>query len=244
MKKDTVYLALSIVVIVVVLVGIVILMPHLDILSIYGWYKEHLTYATIILLMAIESSFIPFPSEVVIPPAAYFAMRNGDMNILLIVLVATIGAFVGAAINYVLALLVGRPIVYRFANSRLGHMCLIDAAKVENAEAYFDKHGSISTFLGRLIPAIRQLISIPAGLARMNFFKFSLFTMLGAGIWNSVLAYLGYWLSTKFPEEQLLLQLEHYNRYLTWGGYGLALLIVCYIVYQGFFKSHKKSEQK
>ena len=194
--------------------------------------------------MAIESSFIPFPSEVVIPPAAYFAMRNGDMNILLIVLVATIGAFIGAAINYVLALLVGRPIVYRFANSRLGHMCLIDAAKVENAEAYFDKHGSISTFLGRLIPAIRQLISIPAGLARMNFFKFSLFTVLGAGIWNSVLAYLGYWLSTKFPEEQLLLQLEHYNRYLTWGGYGLALLIVCYIVYQGFFKSHKKSEQK
>ena len=171
-------------------------------------------------------------------------MRNGDMNILLIVLVATIGAFIGAAINYVLALLVGRPIVYRFANSRLGHMCLIDAAKVENAEAYFDKHGSISTFLGRLIPAIRQLISIPAGLARMNFFKFLLFTVLGAGIWNSVLAYLGYWLSTKFPEEQLLLQLEHYNRYLTWGGYGLALLIVCYIVYQGFFKSHKKSEQK
>lgn len=244
MKKDTVYLALSIVVIVVVLVGIVMLMPHLDILSIYCWYKEHLTYATIILLMAIESSFIPFPSEVVVPPAAYFAMRNGDMNILLIVLVATIGAFIGAAINYVLALLVGRPIVYRFANSRLGHMCLIDAAKVENAEAYFDKHGSISTFLGRLIPAIRQLISIPAGLARMNFFKFSLFTVLGAGIWNSVLAYLGYWLSTKFPEEQLLLQLEHYNRYLTWGGYGLALLIVCYIVYQGFFKSHKKSEQK
>ena len=231
MKKDTVYLALSIVVIVVVLVGIVMLMPHLDILSIYGWYKEHLTYATIILLMAIESSFIPFPSEVVIPPAAYFAMRNGDMNILLIVLVATIGAFIGAAINYVLALLVGRPIVYRFANSRLGHMCLIDAAKVENAEAYFDKHGAVSTFVGRLIPAVRQLISIPAGLAGMNIGKFVVFTALGAGAWNAVLAALGAWLSTFVAPADLLAQIEHYNSYLSYGGYALLAVIVVFIAH-------------
>lgn len=244
MKKDTIYLALSVLAIFIVIGCIVALAPHLDIVTIYNWYKEHLTYTTIVMLMAIESSFIPFPSEVVIPPAAYFAMRNGDLNILLIVLFATVGAFIGAVVNYVLALWVGRPIVYSFANSRLGHMCLIDAEKVEKAEKYFDKHGAISTFLGRLIPAIRQLISIPAGLARMNFLKFTLFTVLGAGIWNSVLAYLGYWLSTKFPEEQLMLQLEHYNRYLTWAGYGLALLIVIYIVYQGFFKSHPKSQPK
>ncbi len=235
MKKDTIQLIIVIVLLLAVVAAVVIYMPH-DIVSIYNWYKEHLTYGTIILLMAIESSFIPFPSEIVIPPAAYFAARNGDMNLTMIVVLATVGALLGAIVNYVLSLIIGRPVVYAFANSRIGHMCLIDAEKVQKAEAYFDKHGAISTFLGRLIPAIRQLISIPAGLAKMNFGTFALFTTLGAGIWNMVLAALGYWLSQNFPEDELLVQLEHYNRYLSWAGYALAAFIVIFLLYQALKK--------
>ena len=138
-------------------------------------------------LMAIESSFIPFPSEIVVPPAAYHAAKTGDMNIVLLIIMATIGALIGSLVNYALAYWVGRPIVYRFANSRFGHMCLLDEQKVRTAEDFFDKHGAISTFIGRLIPAVRQLISIPAGLARMHIGKFILFTSLGAGLWNTVL---------------------------------------------------------
>ena len=124
------------------------------------WCLDHLNYWTITLLMTIESSFIPFPSEVVIPPAAYKAAVNDELNIYLVVVFATIGANIGALINYFLAKWLGRPIIYKFANSRFGHMCLIDEAKVRNAETYFDKHGALSTFIGRLIPAVRQLISI------------------------------------------------------------------------------------
>ena len=240
MKKDTLQLIVILLVLVAVAAAILKYMPH-DIMTIYNWYKEHLTYGTILLLMAIESSFIPFPSEIVIPPAAYFAARNGDMNIIMIVVIATLGALIGAVINYVLSLLIGRPVVYKFANSRIGHMCLIDAEKVQKAEAYFDRHGAISTFLGRLIPAIRQLISIPAGLSRMNFGTFALFTTLGAGLWNVVLAGLGYWLSLNFPEKELIQQLEHYNRYLSWAGYALAIFIVLFLAYQAFRKKPSSS---
>lgn len=184
--------------------------------------------------MTIESSFIPFPSEIVVPPAAYFAMQEGsNLNIYLVILCATIGALLGAAINYYLALWVGRPIVYKFANSRFGHMCLINADKVEQAERYFDKHGAVSTFLGRLIPAVRQLISIPAGLARMKFTTFALFTSLGAGIWNIVLALLGYMLSLSVPQEELLAQIEYYNHYLSIAGYVLLAFIIIFIAYKG-----------
>ncbi|MGM9802627.1 MAG: DedA family protein [Muribaculaceae bacterium] len=203
------------------------------------WYRDNLNYGTITLLMAIESSFIPFPSEIVIPPAAYFSAHNGDLNIFLIVAFATMGALVGAIINYVLALFIGRPLIHAFAESRFGHICMLSSQKVTRAEEYFDKHGAISTFLGRLIPAVRQLISIPAGLARMSLLPFVLFTALGAGIWNAVLAGLGYWLSLFVPEQELFLQIEHYNRYLTWGGYALAALIVLYIVYH-ILKTKKK----
>ena len=123
--------------------------------------------------------------SVVVPPAAYLAVQRGDMNIFMIVLVATAGALAGALINYVLSLLIGRPIVYAFANSRFGHACLINQEKVEKAERYFDQHGAVSTFVGRLIPAVRQLISIPAGIARMNIWVFCLYTTLGAMILHS-----------------------------------------------------------
>lgn len=157
------------------------------------WYEENMNYGTITALMAVESSFIPFPSEIVIPPAAYIASKPGsDLNIFLVVLFGTLGALIGAFINYYLALWLGRPIIYKFADSKLGHLCLLSKEKIETAENYFVQHGKTSTLVGRLIPAVRQLISIPAGLARMNVWHFALFTTIGAGLWNSVLALLGY----------------------------------------------------
>ena len=164
--------------------------------------------------MAIESSFIPFPSEVVIPPAAYMAAATGEMNVFLIVVCATTGALLGALVNYILALYLGRPIIYRFANSRLGHLCLIDEEKVKVAERYFDEHGAIGTIVGRLVPAVRQLISIPAGLAKMRLSRFLIYTAIGAGAWNCILAAIGYTLAFVVPYEELNATVEHYSAYL------------------------------
>ncbi len=207
-----------------------------DAAAFFDWFVNNATYLFVFVFMVIESSFVPFPSEVVVPPAAYLAVQKGDMNILLVVLVATAGALVGALINYVLALLIGRPVVYAFANSRLGHACLIDAAKVEKAEAYFDKHGAISTFIGRLIPAVRQLISIPAGIARMNIWAFSLYTSLGALLWNGILAGLGWWLAQHVTLSQLYEAVEKYNSYLTMAGFALLAVCILYIVWHAFRK--------
>lgn len=169
--------------------------------SVKTWYAENMNYASITALMAIESSFIPFPSEIVVPPAAFVAAEEDSplnttssypLNVLLIVLFASLGAMIGAIINYCLSIWLGRPIIYKFADSKFGHMCLLSGEKLEKAEVYFNEHGKVSTFVGRLIPGIRQLISIPAGLARMNFGIFLLYTFLGAFIWNMVLAFLGY----------------------------------------------------
>lgn len=166
-----------------------------------NWYAEHMNYATITALMAVESSFIPFPSEVVVPPAAYVSGIEGSslhvtdsypLNVLLVVLFGTLGAIIGAIINYFLAMWLGRPIIYAFADSKLGHLCLLSAEKVKKAEDYFNEHGKVSTFVGRLIPGIRQLISIPAGLCKMHFGWFLFYTFFGAGVWNVVLALLGY----------------------------------------------------
>lgn len=202
----------------------------------FDWFVNNASYLFVFVFMVIESSFIPFPSEVVVPPAAYLAMQKGDMNIFIVVLVATAGAMVGALVNYVLALLIGRPIVYAFADSRLGHACLIDRAKVEKAEKYFDEHGAASTFFGRLIPAVRQLISIPAGIAKMNIWIFLLFTGLGALLWNGVLAGLGWWLSRHVSLDELYVSVEKYNSYLTIAGLGVLLLCVLYILYNAFRK--------
>lgn len=191
-------------------------------------------YLLVLGLMIIESSFIPFPSEVIVPPAAYLACTSHEVDIYLIVIVATVGAIVGALINYFLSMWIGRPIVYAFADSRLGHACLIDRAKVEHAEDYFDRHGAISTFIGRLIPAVRQLISIPAGLAKMNVGKFVLFTGLGAMVWNIVLAALGYWLGTLVPRDQLYASVEKYNAYLTYIGIGIGVIAVAFILWNAF----------
>lgn len=202
--------------------------------DIFGFFVEHASYLFVFLFMVIESSFIPFPSEVVVPPAVYLACTNmgggAEMEPAMVVIFATLGALCGAFINYYLALWVGRPIVYKFADSKFGHACLIDRAKVEKAEAYFDKHGAVSTFVGRLIPAIRQLISIPAGISKMNVGVFALFTTLGALVWNIILALLGWWISTTVPYDNLLPAIEKYNGYLTWAGLGLGVICIAIII--------------
>lgn len=211
--------------------------------ALFQWVEAHLNYWTILMLMAIESSFIPFPSEVVVPPAAYFASQPGsELNVVLVVVVATLGAFIGAAVNYGLAIWIGRPLVYAFARSRVGHMLLIDEKKVANAEEYFDRHGAVATLVGRLIPAVRQLISIPAGLARMNFGKFALYTSIGAGLWNCVLALLGYLLSLSVARDELIGAIERYNGYLNIAGYALLAVIVIVLVKQGMKKSSSDSK--
>lgn len=157
------------------------------------WYVQNMNYASITVLMTIESSFLPFPSEIVIPPAAYVASKEeSELNIFLVVLFGTLGALFGALINYFLAMYLGRPLVYKFADSKMGHAFLLSKEKVVKAEEYFVKNGNISTLVGRLVPGIRQLISIPAGLSKMNLLSFMLYTTIGALIWNSVLALLGY----------------------------------------------------
>lgn len=208
--------------------------------GLYLWYKEHMTYGVIVLLMAIESSVIPLPSEVVVPPAAYFSLQSGSpLNIFLVVVAATVGALLGSVINYVVSMLVGRPIVYAFADSRVGRLFMLSSEKMQHAEEYFNRKGAISIFLGRLLPAVRHLISIPAGLSKMNFGTFTLFTTLGAALWNVVLAAFGYLLFLAVPDDtQLFAQLEHYNHYLKLAGYALLATVALWIAYK-YFKNKK-----
>ena len=164
------------------------------------WVLNHLSYWVIFVGMAIESSFIPFPSEAVVPPAAWLA-QQGTLDIVLVVVVATLGADLGGLINYALAYWLGRPVIYRLAETRWAKMLLIDREAIEKSERFFRHHGVVSTLVGRLVPGVRQLISIPAGLSRMHLGKFLLYTTLGAGAWNCVLAFLGFYvIPTAFPD--------------------------------------------
>lgn len=219
------------------------LLAIFDAQSLFSMVWDHMSYFYVFLFMTIESSFIPFPSEIVVPPAAYIASVDGTMNIYGVGIAATLGALAGSIINYLLAVWIGRPIVYAFARSRAGAICMISPEKVKKAEDYFDAHGAVSTFIGRLIPVIRQLISIPAGLARMNFGKFCLFTTLGAGIWNAVLCWLGWFLARFVSKEDLFQKIEEYNQYLSWAGYALGAFCLLFIFYQ-LFKPKKQNPQQ
>ena len=190
---------------------------------------NNLNYPTIFFLMMLESTVVPVPSELVVSPAAYHA-AGGNMNMWLVILFATLGADLGATINYVVAYYVGRPVIYRFANSRLGHLCLLNQEKVEKSEKYFDDHGKLATITGRLIPGIRHLISIPAGLAKMHYGHFLLYTTIGASVWNIILAALGWYLHTIVPEDQLHDKLLEYGDYLKYGIIAIVLLVVIYFV--------------
>ena len=208
--------------------------------ELFLWILDNLNYWVVILFMAIESSFVPFPSEVVVPPAAWKAMDpDSGMSFILVIVFATIGANIGALINYYLAKWVGRPIIYRFAGSRIGHMCLIDRQKVEVAEEFFRKHGAASTIFGRLVPAVRQLISIPAGLAGMHVGKFLLYTTIGAGIWNTVLATIGWGIYqyTDYKTTQAVYQQAlKYSHELGYIILALAVVIVAFLAYKGLKK--------
>jgi len=196
----------------------------------------NLNYGTIFFLMLLESTVVPVPSELVVAPAAYHA-ASGQLNVVLIILFATIGADVGASINYFVALYVGRPVIYRFANSRWGRMCLLNQQKVEKSESYFDQHGIVATLTGRLVPGIRHLISLPAGLARMNYGKFLLYTTIGAGLWHTILALMGWYLHAIVPEDQLEATIEHYNHYIVLGIVGLIALVISYFSIKHLVKS-------
>ena len=202
------------------------------------WYSDNLNYGTVTLLMTIESTFIPFPSEVIVPPAAYKALQaDAGLNIILVVLFATLGAVLGALINFYLAKFLGRPIIYKFADSRLGRMCLLDSQKVVQAEAYFRKHGAISTFIGRFIPVIRQLISIPAGIAGMKLRPFIVFTALGAFLWNVVLALLGV---LAHGQSDVI---QKYNTELSMIIVGVARLFICFVLYKDI-RGRKKTDSR
>lgn len=209
--------------------------------DLFLWILDNLNYWVVTLFMAIESSFVPFPSEVVVPPAAWKAMDpNSGLNFVLVIVFATLGADVGALINYYIAKWLGRPIVYRFADSRIGHMCLIDRAAVEKAEQFFRDHGAASTFFGRLVPAVRQLISIPAGLSGMNVGKFLLFTTIGAGVWNTVLAFIGWGIynytdyKTTNDVYQQALKYSHELGYII---LALVVIVVAFLAYKGLKKN-------
>lgn len=200
-----------------------------------SWYENNMNYASITALMTVESSFIPFPSEVVIPPAAYIASKpESDLNIFLVVLFGTIGALIGAYINYFLAMFLGRPVIYKLADSKFGKAMLLSGDKVKHAEDYFNKHGKTSTVAGRLIPAVRQLISIPAGLAKMNLLTFTIYTTIGAGAWNVILALLGYLAHG---------QADLINKYSHELGY-IVIAIVLLVGLFFFFKYMKKRSKK
>ena len=202
----------------------------------------HLNYGTIFVLMLLESTVIPVPSELVVAPAAYHA-AGGNLDIWLVILFSALGADVGATINYLAGWYLGRPIIYKFANSKWGHLCLLNQEKVEKSERYFEKHGMVATITGRLLPDIRHLISIPAGLSRMNYWKFLLYTTIGAGAWHSILALLGHYMHAFVPEEQLNEKILEYGEYIKFGLIILVIIACLYFLLKWYLKK-KKADNK
>ena len=199
---------------------------------------SNLNYATVYFLMLLESTVVPVPSELVVAPAAYHSAA-GHINIWLVILFATLGAMTGASINYLAGYYLGRPIIYKFANSRLGHLCLLNQSKVEKSEKYFDDHGMVATITGRLIPGIRHLISIPAGLAKMNYWKFLLYTTIGAGAWHAILALLGWYLHDVVPEEQLNDKILEYGEYIKVAICLVAAVALVYFIIRYLVRWHR-----
>ena len=199
----------------------------------------NLNYTTVFFLMMLESTVIPVPSELVVSPAAYHA-AGGHLNIFLVILFATLGADVGASINYIAAYYLGRPIIYRFANSKFGKLCMLNQEKVEKSEKFFDRHGIVATITGRLIPGIRHLISIPAGLAKMHYGTFLLYTTIGAGLWNCILAILGWYLYSAVPEDQLNDKIMEYGEYIKFAIMVVIALALFYFMGKYLFRRSRQ----
>lgn len=198
-----------------------------------------LNYGTIFFLMLLESTVLPVPSEFVITPAAYHA-ASGNLDIFLVVIFGILGAGCGATVNYLAGYYLGRPVIYRFANSRFGHLCLLNQSKIERSERYFNKHGMAATITGRLIPGIRHLISIPAGMSKMKYWKFLLYTMAGAGVWNCVLAVLGWYLHSIVPEDQLDDKIALYTESIKSVIFVLVGIGCLYLIIRWLIKRHKR----
>lgn len=199
-----------------------------------AWYTDNTNYFSITVLMAAESSVLPVPSEMVIPPAVYVATKPGsDLSIFLIIVFGTIGALIGASFNYIMSRSLGRLVIYKFADSKIGRLFMLSSQKIQKSEQFFNDHGKTSTFIGRLIPVIRHLISIPAGLAKMNYLNFLLYTFLGAGLWNIILAGLGYLAGENRD------MINKYSHELSFVFLGVAIIIVVWFVFKNVKKKNK-----
>ncbi len=179
-------------------------------------------YPGIFLLMAMESSVLPVPSELVMPPAGYLAQK-GEMNVVAAILCGTFGSLLGAYVNYFAARHLGRPLLLKY-----GRYVLISEEKFTRVENFFLRHGEISTFLGRLLPVVRHLISLPAGLAGMGHLRFSLYTLLGAGIWVTILTYIGYFIG---ENQELIMRYSHQ---------AVVAVILCSIVILAVYIRHHR----
>ncbi len=203
----------------------------MDLTALLEWYLDNLNYWVLTILMILENSLVPLPAELIVAPAAYQA-ANGEMSLLALIACTTFGSTIGAIINYGISRHLGRFIIYKFADSRMGKLLMLDKSKLERAERLFLKHGNISTFFGRLLPFGRQLISIPAGLARMPILSFIFYTTIGSAIWNSILAGAGYYLAHILPREELASTINRYSLEIS------AVFVVIIIIYI-FFKRKK-----
>ncbi|WP_337569025.1 DedA family protein [Hallella sp.] len=211
-------------------------------MSIISTLLSNLNYGTIFFLMLLESTVIPVPSELVVAPAAYHSAA-GNLDIWLVILFSTLGADAGASINYLAGWLLGRPVIWRFADSKLGKLCMLSHEKIEKSEAYFNNHGMVATITGRLIPGIRHLISIPAGLAKMHYWKFMLYTTIGAGAWNCILAAMGWYLHTIVPEDQLHDKILEYGEYIKLVIVALVVIAIAYFTIKWFMKRKSNKAQ-
>lgn len=211
-------------------------------MSIISTLLSNLNYGTIFFLMLLESTVIPVPSELVVAPAAYHSAA-GNLDIWLVILFSTLGADTGASINYLAGWLLGRPVIWRFADSKLGKLCMLSHEKIEKSEAYFNNHGMVATITGRLIPGIRHLISIPAGLAKMHYWKFLLYTTIGAGAWNCILATMGWYLHTIVPEDQLHDKILEYGEYIKLVIVALVVIAIAYFTIKWFMKRKSNKAQ-
>ena len=211
-------------------------------MSIISTLLSNLNYGTIFFLMLLESTVIPVPSELVVAPAAYHSAA-GNLDIWLVILFSTLGADAGASINYLAGWLLGTPVIWRFADSKLGKLCMLSHEKIEKSEAYFNNHGMVATITGRLIPGIRHLISIPAGLAKMHYWKFMLYTTIGAGAWNCILATMGWYLHTIVPEDQLHDKILEYGEYIKLVIVALVVIAIAYFTIKWFMKRKSNKAQ-